>query len=376
MEFDIQQSEFLKIVNIISGCIPDRTQMPILKNVLLNTSNNRLTISSTDLESVAIGTTKDVNIKENGKIVVPGKELVNLVSALPVAKVIVKVSDNKLDIKCAKVKAKLSIIGNIDDYPPTPKIKDEDMSVDVDIAEFVRAIKSVIVAVSYKIGVLSGVHIEIEGKNLVLVATDGFRLGRYIIPVKVNKKQNLNITVPIKILNEIVRLSDSVSETVKISSDNVSLSIESDKDNFTLMSQLYNQKYPDYRAFIPDIDKIFSNVVVDKEEFVRALKMCQIFGSINSEVKIEAISKDNSGKMFDYIIVNSSDKEIGEGKIDIDAEVTGFLDTVINGKYLNDMIGGVKGDKLQFICEGEKKAVFIRDQADTRFIGLVMPLMH
>jgi len=370
MQFEIHQSELNRVLNVVKGIIQEKPYLQIIKNVLIEVSNNMLTVIGSCLESSAISTSKDVKINENGNVLVPGKELISIIENLPSEKVLLKLVDGRLEIKCGKFITKLSIATNINDYPLVHKIEAESQ-IEFNVSKLIIGIKSTLVSVSDNIGVLSGINIEIDRKTMHLASTDGFRLSRYAIPIKANK-QDIQVTVPIKMLTEIVRLADSFKEMAVLSIRDSNLMIES--DDFVLITQVLSGKYPDYKSRIPNTDDIFSNIIVDISEIERALKMCQIF-SINQNVHIESLSKDDSGKMFDQVIVSSISNEIGENTIELDADVTGIFETNVNSKYLSDAIVNMKEGKLKLSTEGGKSPVLISKVDDSNYYAMIMPFV-
>ena len=74
MKFSCLQENLSKGLQSVMHAVPVKSSLPILSNVLMETENGRLKISSTNLET-AITTYVGVSIEEEGSITVPAKLL-------------------------------------------------------------------------------------------------------------------------------------------------------------------------------------------------------------------------------------------------------------------------------------------------------------
>ena len=67
MKFNVNQQELQQALNYCQGVIEKRSTLPILSNVLLDVSNEKLTITATDLDLIFIHQIKNIEILEQGK---------------------------------------------------------------------------------------------------------------------------------------------------------------------------------------------------------------------------------------------------------------------------------------------------------------------
>jgi DNA polymerase-3 subunit beta len=81
MKFIVSSSALLKQLQAISGALSSNTVLPILENFLFEINSGVLTISATDLQTT-MNTTLAVEAKENGKIAVPSKILLDTLKTL------------------------------------------------------------------------------------------------------------------------------------------------------------------------------------------------------------------------------------------------------------------------------------------------------
>jgi DNA polymerase-3 subunit beta len=82
MKFIVSSSALLKQLQVISGALSTNTVLPIIENFLFEINGGNLTVSATDLQTT-MTTSLAVEAKENGKIAVPSKILLDTLKTLP-----------------------------------------------------------------------------------------------------------------------------------------------------------------------------------------------------------------------------------------------------------------------------------------------------
>ena len=82
MKVEILKENLKNGLSIVEKIVGKNLSLPILDNVLIDTEDNFLSLSSTDLET-AIKLWVLTKIVKKGKVVVPAKFLSNFVSLLP-----------------------------------------------------------------------------------------------------------------------------------------------------------------------------------------------------------------------------------------------------------------------------------------------------
>ena len=92
MKFSISSSELLKQLQIAGGVISSNPVLPILEDFLFSISNNKLTITATDLET-SITTELEVMSDSDGMVAVPAKILSETLKALPQQPITFSVND-------------------------------------------------------------------------------------------------------------------------------------------------------------------------------------------------------------------------------------------------------------------------------------------
>src|ERR1041385_7054022 len=93
MEFSVKKYDLLSELNLTQGVVERKTTIPILSHLLCEASDNRLSITATDLE-LSIRTSCEAKIKKEGAGTVPAKKLLELVRLLPEGEIKFRLLEN------------------------------------------------------------------------------------------------------------------------------------------------------------------------------------------------------------------------------------------------------------------------------------------
>ena len=110
MKITCSKKEMLEGLDKIKGGIGSKTTMPILNNLLLETTPTKLRLTATDFEITVkcLFGGKEVKITEEGAITIPAKKLMEMVKELPDDDITITTDEkNSIKIKCQKVNYKI-----------------------------------------------------------------------------------------------------------------------------------------------------------------------------------------------------------------------------------------------------------------------------
>ena len=175
MKIIVEQNMLLKKLQIMGGIISSKQNMPILNGVLIEAQNNKIKLTTTNLNTTIITRINTNNI-ENGKTVVLFRQLTSIVRELPQREVTLQLTKNNLLISCENIKLKINTF-NPDEFPKT-EVKKETALIKIDPQELLYIIK----LTSFCVGqedvnyVLNGILFEINNDNIIGVSTDAKRL--------------------------------------------------------------------------------------------------------------------------------------------------------------------------------------------------------
>ena len=78
MKLTVQKDNLLKGLQKVTNIIGSKSTLPVLANVMLEAENDRLILTTTDLE-VRISTRIEAKVDEAGKTTIPAKRLITMV---------------------------------------------------------------------------------------------------------------------------------------------------------------------------------------------------------------------------------------------------------------------------------------------------------
>ena len=180
MRFIVSTSTLLKQLQAVSGALSNSTVLPILENFLFEIKDGNLTISATDLQT-SMTTSLTVETKENGRIAIPSRILLETLKSLPEQPISFTVDDKTFAIEINAGDGKYKLNGeNGEDFPKIPVIENAS-SVNLAASVLAEAINKTIFAVSNDElrPAMTGVYCQLSTQHLTFVATDAHKLVRY-----------------------------------------------------------------------------------------------------------------------------------------------------------------------------------------------------
>lgn len=256
MNFTISTKTFAAALNRVQGITSGRTTMPILSHVLLQVWPKALHVVASDLEVSFTTVVEDLTVNKPGKVALPARKLLEIVSHIPTETVTLQLKDNDFVLITGGT-ARFNIVGLCaDEFPQLPDVKGDSLNVDF------RALRRLLDNVDYCMSRdetrynLSGVYLRIdsaeEGKSLVAVATDGHRLALDRVPLPGEDR-----AVPADLAKGIIISRKGVIEMKKLRPDSLvvmniagnTLALATDAEKLYL--RLVDGEFPDFQRIIP-----------------------------------------------------------------------------------------------------------------------------
>ena len=363
MEIKVQKSNFLKAVGLAGGVASTKSNtLPILGNLLLETtSEGTLKIVGTDLE-VGISTTIPVEVIKEGSITIPAKKLQEIFRELGEGEIEITVAkNNAVNIKTGKSYFKIMGLAK-EDYPKLPEWKKED-AIEIEQALLRDGLSSTSFAISYDETryILNGVLISVTGKKIRFVATDGRRLA-FIEKDFPNKNvKNFEMIVPVKAIQELLKILnwDGVVQIIPTQNQAVFNFGET-----VLVSRLIEGHFPNYEQVIPKNESTMTTT--NREELLQAIKRTSLLTSPESPaVKMDFVK----GK----ILISSRSPNLGEAKEELNAEVKGNEVAIgFNPHYLIDVLKNLDIENVAFSLTDPDKPGLLKGKDG--YLYVVMPM--
>lgn len=337
--------------------------LPILSSLLFIAKNKTIRIRATNLD-LGIEIQIPAKVEQEGVTAIPGGVLNNLLSNIHEKTVHFELKNDNLFVSTNNISTLIKSYP-YRDFPTLPHIKNNN-PFSIDAQKFVSGLKSV----SYSASLsdikpeIASVYIYTDEGNMVIAATDSFRLAEKKIPIS-EKHQFPSVLVPLKNVLEIIRILDTVSSTVEIHFDKNQISFYA--DNIYITSRLVDGIFPDYKQIIPK--EFMAEATMLKQDAADALKISNIFSDKSNQIDFHINPPKN------IFSVSSRNADVGENTTRLDAALSGDeLNLSFNYRYLIDCFSSIVKDSVTFQFSGQARPLVIRGVGDKTFMYLVMPL--
>jgi DNA polymerase-3 subunit beta len=361
MKLQVTQENLAKALNTVARVANTRGTLPILSNVLLKTSNNRLSIAATNLD-IAITHFIGSKIEQEGAITVPARLMQDFVTNLPDSVLKLNLDANKLQISTDQYNSTINGV-SAEDFPVVPEIT-KGSSIAVAAGEFKKALSKVVLAASADDArpVLTGVYFHSVDGEIIAAATDSYRLAQNILG---KNKEEVNFLVPATAANDLLRITSDTEKEVVITHDEQQVQFQ--VGDVTLVARLIEGNYPDYRKLIPT--KFATSAKLTRADFINITKVSSLFaresaGSIT--IKVDEEEK--------HVSINAIASQLGENTAVALAEVKGSGEVTLNSRYLIDALNAFSTDEVEFCFNGKLEPCILRSSSEPKYLHLIMPL--
>ena len=173
MKFTVDSGVLTDSVNWVSRSLSTRPIMTALLGIVIDVQSD-ITLSASDLETSA-KSSFNADIKEKGRVLVPGRLLSEISKALPNKPVSFNLDGNRVLVTAGTAKFTLPTLP-INEYPNLPTLPETSGAIDSDL--FSTAVNQVAVAAGRddSLPTLTGIHVDINKDTITFAATDRYRL--------------------------------------------------------------------------------------------------------------------------------------------------------------------------------------------------------
>jgi DNA polymerase-3 subunit beta len=266
MRFRVERDELTDAVTWVARTLPTRptTQLQVLAGLLLETSDTGLRLSAFDYEVAAWGEI-NASIAEEGRALVSGRLLAEIVRALPAAPVELAIEPSRAVLTCGTSRFTLPTLP-VEDYPALPGLPP--VTGKLGSSAFAAAVGQVAIAAGRDdtLPVLTGVRIEIAGEKITLASTDRYRLAvRELVWRPEDPEVAGTALVPARTLAD-------ASKALAAAGAEISVAIGSGPAGEALAgfscgarhstTRLIDGQFPDYRRLLPPTSPLSAEVEV------------------------------------------------------------------------------------------------------------------
>ena len=363
------QEKILSSLQAVAGIVERRHTLPILANVLIRKTGAQIELTASDLE-IQIRTSAELG-GDSGDFAttVAARKLIDILRSMP-ADQIVSVSANqaKLTLQGGKSRFTLQTMPS-EDFPLVQEAADFGPMFSVPQ----KTLKTLINQVHFSMAVhdiryyLNGILFVAEGKNLILVATDGHRLAlaQATLETEIPRQE---VILPRKTVLELQRLlkdekdGDEGAIEMRFAGNQAKFSFS----GMEFVTKLVEGKFPDYNRVIPKNHK--NHVTLGRVPFLASLQRAAILTS--EKFKGVRVNLEPGS-----LRIASSNAEQEEAKEELEIDYAGdSIEIGFNVTYLIDALMNMSQDMVTMELQDTNSSALITVPEQAGFKYVVMPM--
>jgi DNA polymerase-3 subunit beta len=355
------RDEFIRQISIVSRAASTRTTVQVLAGILLRAEAGKLHLAATDME-LSLRTSLDASVDTDGAVIVPGKLLVDLARLLPGDEVAIEHRQGEGVVEIVSGAATYRIhTYNAEDFPRLPEPADTEMAaIDADALLETAAKVSRAASRDESRPVLTGILVRFEGDNLIMAATDSYRLAVKETSMSTPGPE-LDAIVPARALLELGRIAQGATELQLGVQENQVLFAS----NGTLLTtRRIEGQFPNYRQLMPETFE--HELALPREELLEVVRRVAVMAQRNAPLRLRFAEGE--------LTVSAQTQDVGEARETMPAAFAGDpLDIGFNPEFLRDGIESAEGDEVRLKLISPLRPAVLQGAADD-FSYLIMPI--
>ncbi len=364
-KFVVSQKELLAVLSSMQPICNKRTTMDVTESVFFQITPRELMLKATDLEiSLQANIAIESDLEQNGSFLISGRRMFELVKEMD-GDIELHVQATQLRIVSGGVDLTLNI-KDVQEFPPFPERIENLMNLEAAFLLQMLNKVSFLIPQNNANAALNGMLLEIDQKQMSMIATDGHSLAR-ITSTKCTLEQERKWLMPKRAVLEIKKLLENNTDSNVFLGTCGSQLVISGK-NFNFFTKLISDQFPQYKPVLNRDG--FMPARLSKEPFLKTLKRsgCLLAGQFVST---------NFRFSPGILSVSLHNKEVG--KLDETLTLNEFVGNDIESRFYSPyLLNGLQvfpEETVQFFIKNPAKPIiFEAESTDYNFTFLVMPV--
>ncbi|HEY9276250.1 MAG TPA: DNA polymerase III subunit beta [Candidatus Nanopelagicaceae bacterium] len=373
MKFSVDSASLTDSVNWVSRSLSTRPIMTALLGIVIDAQKD-VTLSASDLETSA-KSSFTAEIKEPGRVLVPGRLLTEISKALPNKTVTFQLDGTRVLVTAGSAKFTLPTLP-LNEYPNLPNLPETSGTIASEL--FATAVNQVAVAAGRddSLPTLTGIHIDITKETITLAATDRYRLAVREINWTPNDPE-LTTTALLRART----LADAARTIANTKSVSIAIAPISSNERLvgfaseakTMTSRQLDGSFPPYRHLLPS--ETSANAVIEVAKLLDSVRRVALVTDKtvplrlkfnNNTLQLEAGAGDEAQATEELEIIYT-----GEA-----------IDIAFNPTFLTDGLSALGTAYVNIAFTGSNKPAMLTGKSkpdsgtDTSFRYLLMPMRY
>jgi DNA polymerase-3 subunit beta len=365
LKLTLSTSDLLAQLQNVTRVASTRSAVQALSGVMLRASGEACELMATDVE-VALRVSVPAEVSSEGSAVLPARLLLDVVRSLPSKTLTLELrpAENDVEVVCGAATFHLRTL-RLEDFPALPSPEGEGR-ITLPTQAFVDTVTKVSRSASHDETrpVLTGILVSASGSELVMVATDSYRLSVKRTQLESAIAGSFEANVPARALQELARIAGSAAEeqlTVGVQDGQVVF----EAAGAVLSSRLIDGQFPNYRQLLPD--SVEHELVFSTAELSGVVRRISLLAQKNSPLRL----RFSEGQLT----VTAQTPDVGEATESIPVPFQGEqFEIGFNAEFLRDGLESVETDELALKLISPVRPGLIESPGTSDFIYLIMPI--
>lgn len=362
MKIHVDRKVLYDAVQVVAGVVPTRSTKPILQNLKISIRKGGNYLEATDTEIGLRYQLESVETIEPGDVLIPARDLVEILKETSDERINIESADNQVTIKTARSEFRV-LYEDPQEYPAIPGFDEKDsVSLPTDVLQKLVQHVSFAVATEATRYAIHGVLVDINGKNIEMVGTDGKRLAYAKGKLEQSVDNKIHVIASTKGLGYLGRVLGAEEKEIKLCIDNNQLVFKTEKA--TLVSIMVEGHFPNYQDVIPK--NLTEKIELDRKAFESNLRKARLMTTEESK----AVRLQFDGNM---LTLSSRAPEKGESRIEMDIQYDGPSFAVgFDPRFLLDGLKVVNGATVRMELKDSNSPAVLQEGKE--FLYVVMPI--
>ncbi|WP_027882345.1 DNA polymerase III subunit beta [Meiothermus rufus] len=360
MEVRIPKRTLADGLSILERIIPSRSSNPILSYLPIGLSEQGLVLRGTNGE-VDIEVRLPAEVQGQGQVLLPAQTFSQIVRSAPgeLIELIFAGEGSRLELHSGAFNTQLATT-NPDGYPELSfgQPRGEKISA-TGLAQAITRVRYAASNEEYR-AIFRGVQLEMSPSGLRSVASDGFRLARYDLPMPLETRK---LVIPAKSADEIVRVFKDAPGEIALAVGEGTLTLVGESVRMSV--KLMEGEFPDYNRVIPQ--NFVLEATLPAEALRESLKRVAVLSDRNNH-RVNLLF--NAGKLD-----IDAEGDYGRGREELIIEASGEPQLMVayNAQYLIDALTPIEG-AVRIKLSGSTSPSVLQAVEDAGYLAVVVPL--
>lgn len=343
-----------------------RSTLQVLSGIQLQAHEGYLELQATDMD-VGLRATLEVAPDQEGKVVVPGRLLMDVVRSLPGEELSLEYTSPEQGVQLVSGPAKFHLRTlSSEDFPKLPEFS-TDQAIGVSARAFTDTSSRVARAASRDETRphLTGVLVSVSEQSLRMVATDSYRLSVQTTPLDKPVEKALEANIPARTLQELTRIISGADDSSELEIAAGENQVLFRSGSVVLSSRLVEGRFPNYEQLLPESYE--HELRVSRSELLAVVRRISLLAQKNTPLRM---------RFSDGMVeISAQTPDVGEASETLPVNFQGEqFEIGFNPAFLRDGLESGESDDLELKLISPLRPGLLESGSDGQFMYLIMPI--